>query len=110
MEVRGYLHAPAPLSMGKESLIPIQWEVRWAPEPVWAFWIRDKAFTPSGFRTPYHSASTVVSVPTAVGHKASEIRIGPKYSLYMLTGVHQLCHSLLLNKGSALKMDAAYCL
>ena len=59
--------------------MPIQWEVGWTPEQVWAFWIRDKAFIPTGFRTPDPSASTLVSVrtglPTAVGYKASETAV-----------------------------------
>jgi hypothetical protein len=32
MEVSGQLHAPAALSPGKESLVPIIWEARWGSE------------------------------------------------------------------------------
>jgi len=36
MDMSGQLHAPAALLSGKQSLIPIGKEDRWAPDPVWA--------------------------------------------------------------------------
>jgi len=42
MEVNGQLHAPAALSPGTLSTVPIGWEVEWGPEPVWAWWWREK--------------------------------------------------------------------
>jgi len=32
MEVSGQLHAPDPLPLGKEPLIPIGYKARWAPD------------------------------------------------------------------------------
>jgi hypothetical protein len=47
MEVSGQLHVPASLPPGKEPLVPIGYEVGWAPEPVWTQWGREKFPAPS---------------------------------------------------------------
>jgi hypothetical protein len=53
MEMSGQLHAPAALSLGKDSLVPIGYEAGWVPEPFWMRWWREKF--------PVHS---LVAVPT----------------------------------------------
>jgi hypothetical protein len=52
MEVSGRLHTPAILLPGKEPLVPTGQEVRWAPEPFWTRWWREKFPAPAGNRTP----------------------------------------------------------
>jgi hypothetical protein len=42
MEMSGRLHAQAPLLLAKESPVPTGWEARWATEPVWMLWTREK--------------------------------------------------------------------
>jgi len=54
MEVSDQLHAPATLPPGKELLVPIGYEARWAPEPVWTRWWREKFPAPGGTRPPQH--------------------------------------------------------
>jgi hypothetical protein len=41
---------PARFNPGKEPQVPIGYEVRWAPEPVWTLWRREKSCT-AGNRT-----------------------------------------------------------
>jgi hypothetical protein len=38
MEVSGQLNAPGTLPLGKEHLVPIEYEAGLAPEPVWTQW------------------------------------------------------------------------
>jgi hypothetical protein len=38
MEVSGQLHASAALPPGKESLVPVGYEVGWVPEPFGTRW------------------------------------------------------------------------
>jgi hypothetical protein len=45
MGVSDQLHAPAALLPGKKPLVPIGWDARWAPEPVWTQCL-------AGIRTP----------------------------------------------------------
>jgi hypothetical protein len=56
MEVSGQLHGPAALSPRKETLVSIEQEAGWAPEPVWALWWREKSPAPAGTRTPNNQA------------------------------------------------------
>jgi hypothetical protein len=39
------LHAPAALPSKKEPRVPIGEEARWAPQPVWTLWGREKSYT-----------------------------------------------------------------
>jgi hypothetical protein len=43
MEMSGQLHAPVAL--------PIVYEAKWEPEPVWTLWDRDKSHAPIGNQT-----------------------------------------------------------
>jgi hypothetical protein len=52
MEVSGQLNAPAALLPGKQPLVPIGYYARWAPEPVWTRWWREKFSAPSGLEPP----------------------------------------------------------
>jgi hypothetical protein len=52
MEMNCQLHAPSALPLGKKSLVPIEQESGWAPEPVWTRWWREKVPAPAGIRTP----------------------------------------------------------
>jgi hypothetical protein len=42
MEVSDQLDAPAALSAGKVSPVPVGLEAGWAPEPVWTLWSKEK--------------------------------------------------------------------
>jgi len=42
MEMSDQLHAPSALLTEKEHPVPTVQESRWAPEPVWAWWQREK--------------------------------------------------------------------
>jgi len=55
MEVSGQLHAPAALPLGKEPLVPTEYEAGWDPEPVWTWW-REKFPAPTGTQTPKSSS------------------------------------------------------
>jgi len=35
MEMSDQFHSPATLPLGKETLVLIEWEAGWAPEPFW---------------------------------------------------------------------------
>jgi hypothetical protein len=52
MEVSGQLHSLATLLLRKEPLVPIGYEARWALEPVWVLWSREKCLAPARNRTP----------------------------------------------------------
>jgi hypothetical protein len=43
MEVSSKLHNPAALFLAKESQVAPGQEARWAPEPVWMLWRREKS-------------------------------------------------------------------
>jgi hypothetical protein len=43
---------PRPFHPEKIALIPIGKEARWAPEPVWKLWRREKSFGLAMNRTP----------------------------------------------------------
>jgi hypothetical protein len=43
MEVSGQLHAPAPLSPRKETMVHIGYKGGWVPEPLWR---REKSLAP----------------------------------------------------------------
>lgn len=47
MVASGQLHVLAALPPGKESLVPIQQEAGWAPEPVWILWSTEKFLAPA---------------------------------------------------------------
>jgi hypothetical protein len=38
---------PRPLYPGERNPVPIKWEVRWAPEPVWTFYRKQKCGPPA---------------------------------------------------------------
>ena len=43
----------APSALTRERMpVLIEWEARWAPEPVWTFWKRVTCIPPAWFRTP----------------------------------------------------------
>jgi hypothetical protein len=52
MEVSGPLNALGALPLGKESSIPIEYEVGRAPEAVWTLWKKIKDLTPARNPTP----------------------------------------------------------
>jgi hypothetical protein len=51
MEVSGHLDALVALSPGKEPLLPTGKEARWAPEPVWIWYQREKFPIPAENQT-----------------------------------------------------------
>jgi hypothetical protein len=51
MVVSGQLHAPPALAQGKNTPLPIEQEVGWAPEPVWTLSSTEKS-VPADNRTP----------------------------------------------------------
>jgi hypothetical protein len=61
MEVSGQLHASAAISPEKETMVPIGWEVGWAPEPGWILRSRVKSVSPAG--NP-NAAFQPVAIPT----------------------------------------------
>jgi hypothetical protein len=66
MEVSGQLsglRALAALLPEKEPPVPIGYEARWAPEPVWKHWSREKALDPDGSQIP---AVQPVTIPTTL--------------------------------------------
>jgi hypothetical protein len=42
MKISGQLHAPAALTLGKDTPVPLEWEAGWDPELVWILARRDK--------------------------------------------------------------------
>jgi len=44
----------------------IKWEVEWAPEAVWGFWGRCKAFVPLGIPIWDRPARSLVAIPTTL--------------------------------------------
>jgi len=46
------LHAPAGLVPGKGPPVPTGQEARWAPEPIWMWWLRERIPVPARDRTP----------------------------------------------------------
>jgi hypothetical protein len=59
VEERGYLHALATLFLGREFLVPIEWEAEWTPDPSDAF-DEEKISCPS--QEFYHSSWIVQPV------------------------------------------------
>jgi hypothetical protein len=70
--VIGQLHALAALPLEKESLLPIGYEVGWAPEPVRTLWSKEKSLAPAGTRTP---AVQPVAIPTDLSQLQINITI-----------------------------------
>jgi len=54
MEVSDQIHAPAALSPGKEPLLHIGQDARWAPEPVWTRWWKEIFPALYEIKTPDH--------------------------------------------------------
>jgi hypothetical protein len=52
MKMSVHLHAPAALHPVKELPVPIGYEARWTPEPVWTLWRREKYYALARNRTP----------------------------------------------------------
>lgn len=50
------------LLLVKELTIPIGWEARWVPEPLWMFWRREKFMAVAGNWTPGYPAHILVTV------------------------------------------------
>jgi hypothetical protein len=79
MEVSGQLHAPADLPPGKEPLVPVTYEVGWAPEPFWTQWWREKFPASVRIRNPDHPARSpalyhwAIPAPQEVRHDSSLI-------------------------------------
>jgi hypothetical protein len=52
MDVYGQLQNRTALIPGKEAALPIGEEVRWASEPVWTMWRKEKSLALVGNQTP----------------------------------------------------------
>jgi len=52
MVVNGQLHAPVPLSLGKEPPVSLAYEAVWAPDMVWTRWRREILPPPARKQTP----------------------------------------------------------
>jgi len=61
MEAGGQHHVPAALPVGITP-VPTEYETRWAPEPVWTFWRREKSLFPTGIQTPDRTVRSVVTL------------------------------------------------
>jgi hypothetical protein len=68
MEVSDQLHALAILTPGKEFRVPIGYEDKWAPEPVWALWSKEKFL--AGNRTLAVQSDTI---PTELSRPLLEL-------------------------------------
>jgi hypothetical protein len=65
----GQIHSLSTLTLGKESLIPIELEAVWAPSPVWTFWTKELLYLESYNLQPSDYTVYTVSAPwvNAVG-------------------------------------------
>jgi len=44
MGIISQLKAPAAFSAAEELTARIEWEIKWAPGPVWGFWRKERSF------------------------------------------------------------------
>jgi hypothetical protein len=57
----GQIHSSSTLSLGKESLVPIEEEAVWASDLMWTFWTKEKLYIES--YNMQSSGYTVYTVP-----------------------------------------------
>jgi hypothetical protein len=57
MDVSGQFHAPAAFPPGKSPLVPIEQEVRWAPEHVWTLLRTEKSCHAGNRNRAVHSVA-----------------------------------------------------
>jgi hypothetical protein len=65
---------------GERTPLSIEWEAGWAPEPVCAFWRREKYLTPAWCHTPGRPAQNLDTVPT----NAIPFAVGNNYFVLIL--------------------------
>jgi hypothetical protein len=64
LEMSGQLYVPAALLLGKETPLPIRWEVGWAPETVWPLWRRENSWRYRGLKSDPSAVQSVASCYT----------------------------------------------
>jgi hypothetical protein len=69
MVVCGQHYAPVALPP-KKSPVPIEYEARWAPEPVWALWTK----VPCSFRDLNHKGQKMLGYPIDQEKKDEEVK------------------------------------
>ena len=57
---------PPPPPRGERTLVPVEYEAGWAPEPVWTVWRTEKFLAPYSVRTPDRPARSPVAIPTGL--------------------------------------------
>lgn len=83
-------HFPAPLPLVILAPAPIQYEIRWGRELMWALWSREKSLAPAGNRTRCTRSSRVynlVAIPTMLSRASVYAFILCALMIYSLRAV-----------------------